>query len=139
MNGQFQSKPSGSNGTDQTMTPELTAIIDDLAKICGAAMEDGEVLDQDEMERLVESLATNGWERHSQDLPPISTVIETRTREIAKEPAIHRGGELEALCRRIQESYNKVSRYRSSTPESSKPASEDASSQPMPPRTGIQS
>ena len=102
-------------------------------------MSAGNTFDHDELKPLIASLSTNGWDRHSADLPPLSTVVEIRTRERCQEPAMHRGGALENLCVKIQEAYDDYTRYRSSAPDEMQSDLDTAREQSQKPRTSTRS
>ena len=129
--GRFNDKPGSDEGTQEGLSPQIDAIIDDLAQLCAQSMTEGEVFDDDSMEGLIDALSTNGWERHSVDLPPLSTVVEIRTREKFLEPAMHRGGALENLTAKIQKAYNERTRFKTAAPRNRKPPADDPSTQPQ--------
>lgn len=121
----------GDHTTTDTPTPQIEAILDDLADLCCEGMSDGQVFDTDRAKQLVTSLSTNGWLRHNQDGPPLSTVIEKRTIARCQEPSMHRGGALENLTRQIQEMYDDISHYSQSAPD------DEERTQAQSPRTGV--
>ena len=135
--GRFNHRPGDEEGTEQTIPPQIDALIDKLAKLCAESMTAGETLDQGELDETVKALSTNGWGRHSTNLPPLSTVVEVRTREKYLEPAMHRGGALENLCARIQEAYEDGTRFEGSVPQSSQPPADDPSTDARGPRTNL--
>ena len=124
-------EPDADPTTTDTTSPQIEAILDDLADLCCDAMSDGKTLDTDRVKALVTSLSTNGWLRHNQNGPPLSTVIEKRTLAKCQEPSMHRGGALENLTRQIQEMYDDISHYDQSAPGN------ETGPQAQSPRTGV--
>lgn len=94
-----------------SMTPQLNRILDALVELCATAMKDGEQLDRSRVVSLVESLSTNGWERHSRGLMPLSAILEDRLRAQFPEPAIHRGAEIDGVVGVVQKEYEDVIRW----------------------------
>lgn len=125
----------GKPSDDNASTPEIESVLKELVQLMCDSMTAGETLDHDRVGQLVKSLSTNGWERHRDNGPPLSTVLEQRVREQCPEPAMHRGAAVESLSAEIQTKYDSVSRYQSSAPDTS-PA-EDSSAGPQSPRAGI--
>lgn len=115
-------------------TPQIDAILDDLTTLCCQALTAGDILDQQRVDELVESLSQNGWKRHSENYPPLATVLEQRVRERCREPAMHRGAEVESLTQKVQRAYDNHSRYQASSPASDSAERDHAARQAHPPR-----
>ncbi len=118
---------------DQSMndSPQIEAILSDLTEICCGMLESEENAGDERVTALVQSLSTNGWERHSADSAPLSTVLKNRVKEKCQEPAMHRGAMIDGIVDKIQRAYDDASRMRSSAPK----GKEQKEAQPMPPKT----
>ncbi len=111
-------------------TPQIETILDDLTTLCCNALHADGRLDHDRMTQLVESLSINGWKRHSEENAPLSAILQQRVRHNCRETATHRGAELESVAIEVQQAYDRVSRYSTSTPDKG----QDVALQSHPPR-----
>ena len=100
----------------KNLTLEIETILDSLADLCCEAIESNTTLQVEKRNGLVQSLAANGWEQHSEGGPPICVLVEQRARERHPEPAMHRGAALGSLAMDCQKAYDDFTRYRTSTP-----------------------
>lgn len=91
-------------------TPEISAILDRLAEICCQALMRSETFDTEHVDALLESLSTNGWDRHNEGQQPLSKHLEERIQQHCAEPAVHRGAEIDALVQRVVQQYNELNR-----------------------------
>lgn len=87
-------------------TPQIEAILDELAELCCEALASEATLNGNRVGELVQSLSTNGWERHSDELAPLGTIIEKRVLSRCQEPSMHRGAALGALISEVQQKYD---------------------------------
>ncbi|WDQ14987.1 hypothetical protein [Rhodopirellula sp. P2] len=113
------------------LSPELEAVLSELAAQCCDALEPSQTLNQARVASLCLNLSTSGWERHSENSPPLSVVVKDRAKEHRPEITIHRGGELDAVVGKIQSAYDDVRRRQASS------AGEDPAGTAMPPRTSL--
>ncbi|MGB7347188.1 MAG: hypothetical protein WBD20_23400 [Pirellulaceae bacterium] len=94
--------------SDITITPQIEAILDELAGLCCEALDAEGTLNESRVGKLVQALSTNGWERHSDESPPLGAIIEKRVLSRCKEPSMHRGAALDALVGEVQQKYDAV-------------------------------
>ncbi|KLU06027.1 hypothetical protein RISK_001878 [Rhodopirellula islandica] len=113
------------------LSPELEAMLSELATLCCDALEPSQTLNHARVESLCQNLSTSGWKRHSRNSPPLSVVLKDRAKEQRPEITIHRGGELDAVVGKIQSVYDDVSRMQASSDE------ESPAGTAMPPRTSL--
>lgn len=112
-------------------------ILQSLAEMCYAALNEKGSLDQDRLDALVKALVTNGWERHAQHEEPLKTQIEKRVKEMEGEEGMFHSEQVVALTGRIQRAYDDANRFQSSTPEEEKPLSKRNSLQAKSPSTPL--
>lgn len=115
----------------------LEDILQDLADMCYEALNDHEALDQDRLHALVQSLVTNGWERHAQHEEPLKTQIENRVKAKNGDEIRFHSEQVIALTGQIQKAYEDANRFQSSTPEDQKPVSKRNSLQSKSPSTPL--
>jgi hypothetical protein len=114
-------------------SPQINAILDDLTSLCCDAIESGGTLNDERAQSLAANLSTNGWERHTTDLPPLSVILKDRIRESCPEPAIHRGAVIDGIVSEVEAFYTNAARFRASSPDNKN------DSQAMSPRsTGLE-
>ena len=99
-----------------TLTPELDAILDSLVELCYESLCANEQLDTEKRDDLVESLATNGWERH-RGANPLWVILRERAVRKHPDPAMHRGAALEKLTRDVEAAYQSFARRETSVPD----------------------
>ena len=99
-----------------TMTPQIEAILDDLAQMCRASMVDSEQFDDGRVERLVETLKLNGWDRHASEQKPLRDQLRDRVFDLLPQNSHPRRGELDALLHRIQSLYQTANQYKTKLP-----------------------
>lgn len=116
------------------LTPELKAILDKLVALCCESMVPGNELDAAAVERLVSSLKTNGWERHTADRRPLSAILEQMTLSRCRDEAMHHPAQLKGITSQIEKAYDKVA-WDSSMPASERSAGDRSDNQASPPRT----
>lgn len=110
-------------------TPQIEAILDELTELCCDSLDSNTVSDADRLDQLVLNLSTNGWERHNEGSPPLSVLLKERMKDRCREPAMHRGGELDGIVSKVQKAYDNAAQFRSSAPGSENEA------EAKPPRT----
>ena len=96
------------------LTPQIEAILDSLADLCCEAVSSNMTLQATRRDKLVQSLAANGWEQHSEGSKPIWVIVKQRARKRHPEPAMHRGAALESVAMDCQRAYDAFTRYRTS-------------------------
>ncbi len=89
-------------------TPEIDAILSELTELCCNALTASDELDHARVDELVESLSTNGWERHRGDAAPLSSILKDRIKGACSDPALHRGAALDGLVSSVQQAYRNV-------------------------------
>jgi hypothetical protein len=94
--------------------PEIEAQLTALASLCCKRIADGESVQEDRVKNLCKALLMSGFEQKSG--PPLATQLEKRVRSDCKEPAIHRGAEINAVTNEIQRIYDDLVRWQSSQP-----------------------
>ncbi len=109
--------------------PEIEATLNELTELCCDALSSDSVLDTDRVKSLTSNLSTNGWQRHSSESAPLSTILKNRIKDRCREPAMHRGAVIDGLVKTVQSAYESASRMQASSPGN------ENQSQPMPPRT----
>src|SRR6056297_2564871 len=97
-------------------TPEIDAILSRLTELCCSAMDAEGGLDRSRVDQLTKSLSANGWKRHSEDAPPLSTILKNRIKESCREPAMHRGAAIDGIVESVQDAYDNQSRMSASSP-----------------------
>lgn len=110
-------------------TPEIEATLNELTEMCCGVLSSEATLDSDRVKSLTQNLSTNGWQRHTSDAPPLSTILKNRIKEQCVEPAMHRGAAIDGVVQQVQAAYKKASAMHASSP------SDDNHSQAMPPRS----
>jgi len=87
-------------------TPQIETILDELAHVTAEAVQTS-VLDEDRVEELTKSLATNGWERHSRGEDPLSSQLEDRVHRVTELRTTDHRAILGKALEKIQERYNR--------------------------------
>lgn len=108
--------------------PEIEATLNNLTELCCDALQDDGEFNDEQAERLVTNLATNGWKQHSKNGPPLSVVLKDRIRTQCPEPAIHRGAAIDGIVSKVHRLYESASRFADSVPNNDPPNA-------LPPRT----
>lgn len=122
-----------------TTTPEIEAILDELAQMCRASMIDNEPFDDSRAERLVETLKRNGWCRHSSQEKPLRDQLRDRVFEGLPEHSHPRRGELDSLLSRIQSMHNSANQFDTKLPLEDRREPIEPRDQAASPRTTLQS
>lgn len=100
-----------------TTTPEIEAILEELASMCRASMVDNDPFDDARAKRLVETLKLNGWGRHASDEKPLRDQMRDRVFAGLAEHSHPRRGELDSLLSRIQTLYNNANQFDTKLPQ----------------------
>jgi hypothetical protein len=118
-------------------TPEIEAILHDLADLCMQATNGESASSSDRMDSLVNALAMNGWERKSVETEPLSVHLRKRVEDATPTRPTYHAEQLEGVLQKIQKSYDHAVRYRTSVPEDQRPAGKKAQDQASSPVTTL--
>jgi hypothetical protein len=119
-------------------TPEIDAILSELTAICIDAVNGDTATSSPRIDALVDSLATNGWERKQHEREPLSVVLRKRVdTSPSSEPIQPHGELLEGVLTQIQKSYDHAIRFRTAVPEEMKSPAASKRAQTLPPHTAI--
>ena len=119
-------------------TPEIDAILNELAQLCVARIENNEPFDDDRALRLVQSLKVNGWERHSSHDKPLRDQLRDRVFDALPHSAHPRRSELDGLLGQIQHQYNAANQFETRLPTEAQRPNRDPHDQASPPNTTLQ-
>ncbi len=122
-----------------TKTPEVEAILDNLAQMCRACMVDNEQFDDDRARLLVDNLKRNGWDRQSSDQKPLRDQLRDRVFDGLAEHSHPRRGELDSLLSRIQGMYKSANQFDTKLPLEDRREYLEPRDQAESPRTTLQS
>lgn len=117
-------------------TPEIEAILNDLTDLCVDASSGDSTLNNARIDALVAALAMNGWERKSGDSAPLSVVLRKRIDQLAPTTSKH-AEMLEGILTQVQKAYDHEVRFRTSVPETDRPAADRNDNQASPPLTTL--
>ena len=123
----------------ETTTPQIEAILADLAEMCRASMVDNDPLDDNRAQLLVDSLKRNGWDRHASDQKPLRDQLRDRVFEGLPEHSHPRRGELDAMLSRIQSMYKSANQYETKLPQEDRREPVEPRDQAESPHTTLQS
>ena len=91
--------------------PETTVQIEDLlskmARRCCESVQGESDLTDEEIQEMVASLSTNGWQRHKDDQAPLAVEIENRVKEQGCPAVETHPREITAMTERIAQSYQR--------------------------------
>jgi hypothetical protein len=127
-----------SNSDGNSSTPQIDAILRDLAEMCTASIRDDEPFDDERAQQLVESLKINGWDRHSNKQKPLRDQIRDRVFKALPENTHPRRSELDGLLNRIQGLYGATNQFETRIPSSEQRPGQDPHYQAKSPRTTLQ-
>lgn len=130
-------KPDADNADNTSTTPQIEAILHELAEMCTATVNENESFDAERAEQLVESLKINGWDRHTDKQKPLRDQLRDRVME-ALENAHPRRSELDGLLGQIQRMYGASHQFETKLPVEERRPGQDPHNQAQSPRTTLQ-
>jgi hypothetical protein len=120
-------------------TPQIEAILNDLAELCVARIRDDEPFDDGRAKQLVESLKINGWDRHAKEQKPLRDQLRDRVFDALPENTHPRRSELDGLLSQVQGMYGSVNQFETRLPADDQRPGKDPHNQASSPRTTLQS
>jgi hypothetical protein len=119
-------------------TPQIEAILNDLAELCVTRIRDDEPFNDGRAKQLVQSLKINGWDRHAKEQKPLRDQLRDRVFEALPDTTHPRRSELDGLLSQIQDMYGSVNQFETKLPASEQRPGKDPHDQAQPPRTTLQ-
>ena len=116
-------------------TPQIENILTEMVGTIRSAIDASEPLNRDAMDQLVKALATNGWERHSEDGEPLQVILENRIVASDSETPMHHPEQAKQLALEVQRQYEEHARFQSSMPKQDRPVADREDLQAKPPRS----
>ena len=116
-------------------TPQIENVLTEIVETIRSAIDQSTPLNRDAIDQLVKALATNGWERHSEEAEPLQVILENRIVASDSETSMHHPEQAKQLALEVQEAYQDHARYQSSMPNEDKPVAERDDLQAQPPRS----
>jgi hypothetical protein len=100
--------------------PEIEQQLNDLAELCCEALAAEQTTLEERSKPLLKSLLMSGYVRKGGR--NLQADVESRVKKQCAEPAMHRGGALSGLTKRLQDQLDELARWESKKPSESSPA-----------------
>ncbi|MCS7469763.1 hypothetical protein NZK35_24185 [Stieleria sp. ICT_E10.1] len=98
--------------------PQIEKQLDKLASICCTRLENASTdptLDDSSVEELLKSLLMSGYGRLADR--KLQVDIESRVKDMCREPAMHRGGALTGITEQLQNKFDQLQDWESRQPD----------------------
>ncbi len=100
--------------------PEIENHLDALAEICCDSLSGEKGVDDDRVKRVIESLVMSGYGRDHSEIS-LQSEIESRVKDQCRDGAMHRGGALSAITKKMSEQLRETIRWQTRQPEDDAP------------------